>query len=147
VSARLVFDGLDELTAALRALPAALVDEATAIVDDTSARAVALMEAEYPAGELRDGVSQQTINAGPFGVGVQIKNRSGWAWHWDHGTALRHTTGGGRKAHGTGREWGATKPPHTFGRTMAQQRRRMYENLAGLLRRHGLLVSGEADGT
>jgi hypothetical protein len=134
------WDGLDELRAQLRAMPAELTTEASAIVNETAATAVSAMLAEYPEGELRDRLFQQPLTAGTFGVGVLVKNGSGWAWHWDHGTALRHRAGGGS----TGAEWGGTAPPHTFGRIMAQQRRAMYESLKHLLERAGLRVSGEA---
>jgi hypothetical protein len=101
------------------------------------------MRAEYPAGELRDKLGQSVIAAGPYGVGIQIKNSSGWAWAWDYGTKLRHTTGKDRKGHSTGAEWGATTPPHTFGRIMPQARRWMWDQLKTMLERHGLLVSGD----
>ena len=140
MSASLRWEGLEELRAQLRAMPAELTAEASAIVHDTAATAVSAMLAEYPEGELRDRLSQQPLTTGTFGIGVLIKNASGWAWHWDHGTALRHRKGGGS----TGAEWGGKKPPHTFGRVMAQKRRAMYEQLKALLERAGLSVSGEA---
>jgi hypothetical protein len=141
VSASVKWEGLEELRAQLRALPAELAGEASAIVNDTAATAITAMLAEYPEGELRDRLSQQTLTTGTFGVGVLIKNGSGWAWHWDHGTALRHRLKSGGS---TGAEWGGKAPPHTFGRVMAQKRRAMYEALKRLLEREGLRVSGEA---
>jgi hypothetical protein len=140
MSASVRWEGLDELRAALRQLPADLTAEASNIVAGTANGAIVDMRQEYPPGELTDKLYQSTLARGPYGVGILIKNASGWAWAWDHGTKLRHWKGG----KSTGAEWGATAPPHTFGRIMAQSRRRMYEQLKALLVRHGLSVSGEA---
>jgi hypothetical protein len=128
--------GLEELKAALRQLPTELTGEASRIVEGTANAAIVDMRAEYPPGELRDGLYQSTQSTGPYGVGIVIRNRSGWAWHWDYGTQMRHWVNG----KSTGRLW---PPHHTFGRTMAQSRRRMYAQLQQLLERHGLRVSGE----
>jgi hypothetical protein len=129
------WEGLDELKAALRQLPTELAGEASHIIEGTANAAIVDMRAEYPPGELRDGVYQSTLSTGPFGVGIQIRNRSGWAWHWDHGTEMRHWI--------NKKSTGRMQPKHTFGRTMSQSRRRMYAQLAQLLERHGLIVSGE----
>lgn len=133
------WDGLDELRAALRHLPVELTAEASNIVQGTANAAIVDMRAEYPEGELRDKLYQSPITRGIFGVGIQIKNASGWAWHWDHGTKLRHRSGNVS----TGAEWGGKKAPHTFGRIMAQSRRRMYAQLRQMLEEHGLIVTGE----
>jgi len=140
MSATVTWQGLDELRAALRQLPATLRDEAQIIVTQTADEAMAAMRAEYPAGELRDRLGKSSINGGLFGVAIQIKNRSGWAWAWDFGTKLRHriTSGGS-----TGAEWGGKTAPHTFVRNMDQYRRRMYDALKALLTREGLTVTGE----
>lgn len=130
------WEGLEELKAALRQLPQELTGDASHIVQGIANGAIVDMRAEYPPGELRDALSQSTLSEGRFGVGLRIRNASGWAWHWDHGTELRHWINGKR----TGR----MGPKHTFGRVMAQSRRRMYGQLAQLLERHGLRVSGEA---
>jgi hypothetical protein len=139
MSASVRWDGLDELRAALRNLPADLTAEASHIVEGTANSAEVDMRAEYPAGELRDKLSQAVMSLGPLGTGIRLKNASGWAWLWDHGSKLRHTT----KGKPTGAEWGKTAPPHTFGRVMAQSRRRMYEQLMSMLVSYGLVVSGE----
>jgi hypothetical protein len=144
VSAHFQFEGFEELKAALRQLPAELTGEASHIIEGAANAAIVDMRAEYPPGELRDKLAQTTLGAGQYGVGIQIKNSSGWSWHWDHGTKLRHTTDKKRKAHPTGAEWGGTTPPHTFGRTMAQTRRWMWAQLKTMLERHGLQVSGDA---
>jgi hypothetical protein len=141
VSASVRWDGLDELRAALRALPADLTAEASHIVEGTANAAIVDMRAEYPAGELRDKLYQSTMSTGPFGTGILIKNSSGWAWLWDHGSKLRHRLKSGGS---TGAEWGNSTPPHTFGRIMAQSRRRMYEQLKQMLVSFGLRTSGDA---
>jgi hypothetical protein len=141
MSASVRWEGLDELRAQLRNLPAELTAEASHIVQGTANAAIVDMRAEYPAGELRDKLYQSTVGRGVYGVGILIKNSSGWAWHWDHGTALRHRSKSGGS---TGAEWGGKTPPHTFARNMAQKRRLMYDQLKALLERTGLRVSGEA---
>jgi hypothetical protein len=139
----MIWEGLDEFRAALRQLPAELTAEASHIVQGTANAAIVDMRAEYPEGELRDKLFQSGVDRGTYGTGILIKNASGWAWHWDHGTKLRHTHGGARQGHGTGAEWGGGAPPHTFGRIMAQQRRLMYEQLKAMMESHGLTVTGE----
>jgi hypothetical protein len=129
------WEGLEELKAALRQLPAELAGEASNIVQATANGAIVDMRAEYPPGELRDKLYQSTQSTGPFGAGIVIRNASGWAWHWDHGTQLRHWI--------DGKSTGQMAPHHTFGRVMAQSRRRMYAQLWQLLERTGLRVSGE----
>jgi hypothetical protein len=141
MSASVRWEGLDELRAALRQLPAELTAEASHIIQGTANAAIVDMRAEYPAGELRDKLSQTTVERGTYGTGILIKNASGWAWHWDHGTALRHRIKSGGS---TGAEWGGKTPPHTFGRNMAQKRPRMYEQMKTMMEGHGLTVSGEA---
>lgn len=128
------WEGLEELKAALRQLPAELAGEASHIVEGTANGAIVDMRAEYPPGELRDKLYQSTLSTGPFGVGIEIRNASGWSWHWDHGTQMRHWI--------NGKNTGQLRPHHTFGRVMAQSRRRMYGQLQQLLERHGLRVSG-----
>lgn len=127
--------GLAELREALRQLPAALTGEASRIVEGTANAAIVDMRAEYPPGELRDKLFQSTQAEGPFGVSIRLRNASGWAWHWDHGTQMRHWI--------NGKSTGQMQPHHTFGRTMTQSRRRMYAQLQQLLERTGLRVSGE----
>jgi hypothetical protein len=134
------WSGLDELKVALALMPAALTDEAIPIITDTADRALADMQSEYPEGELTQMLTQAPIAAGPFFGGVRVRNGSGFAWMWDHGTQERHWARG----KGTGAEWGKTHPPHTFARVMAQQRRQMYEQLKAMLERAGLVVSGDA---
>lgn len=129
------WEGLEEFKGALRQLPTELAGEASHIVTAVANGAIVDMRADYPPGELRDGVDQTTLSIGTFGVGIQIRNRSNWSWHWDHGTQMRHWI--------NGKSTGQMRPHHTFGRTMTQSRRRMYEQFALLLERHGLAVSGE----
>jgi hypothetical protein len=137
MGASVKWEGLDELRAALRQLPADLTAEASLLLEGVANGAMADMRAEYPPGELRDGLSQTTLTAGRFGTGIRIRNSSGWSWHWDHGTRLRHW----RQGKSTGAEWGETTPKHTFGRAMAVGRRRWYTQAAQMLERNGLTVT------
>lgn len=144
------WEGLEELKAWLRQLPAEFTGEASHIVQGTANGAIVDMRAEYPPGELRDKLYQSTQSSGPFGVGIEIRNASGWAWHWDHGTEVRTRqmvrgspgATGSPKVPGS-KSTGRMTPKHTFGRNMAQSRRRMYEQLKQMMERHGLQVSGE----
>ena len=136
------WDGLEELKAALRQLPEELTAEASHIVEGIANGAIVDMRAEYPTGELTRLLAQSTLSEGPFGVGIRIRNGSGYAWMWDHGTRARHWNSRSKKS--TGAMWGKTKPPHTFGRVMAQSRRRMYGQLKQMLERAGLTVRGDA---
>lgn len=134
------WEGLAELRDALRTLPAELTAEASNIIQESANRAIADMKQEYPLGELSDKLYQSSLSRGIYGAGILIKNASGWAWHWDFGTKLRHRASGGA----TGAEWGATKPPHTFIQTMDKYRRQMYDRLKAFMERNGLRVTGEA---
>lgn len=139
---RLVFEGLDELRAALRQLPAELTVEASRIVEGAANGAAAEMKSGYPPGELRDGVTVTQFHQGLFSAGMILKNRSPLGFLWDNGSEARHyiTVRGNR--HATGKMWGRRPAPHTFVRAMSKARRLMWRQLKDLLTRRGLLVTG-----
>lgn len=139
---RLVFDGLEELKAELRALPAALHLEARGIVALRAERAKAEIEAGYAVrtGNLRKGLRIRDLNPGPLFAAYELRNNAPHAWLYDNGSQLRHKVSGAS----TGAMWGKTPPTHLFVRTMIKHRREMYRELADLLTRHGLTVIGEA---
>lgn len=134
----IVWAGLDELKAQLRALPAALAGEASGIVTSAATSAAEQIRSAYPArtGTLKDHVFVSTADPGPYGAGAVVKNTAKHAWIFENGTQARHTALGANR--------GSMPPGHVFLPIVIRQRRAMYVQLKALLERHGALVSGEA---
>jgi len=130
------WEGLEELRAALRTLPADLAGEAYHIVDGTVNAAAGEIKAGYPPGELQDKLDWDTTTDG-FGVRGIIQNTSPIAWLFEHGTQARHTA--------LGLNRGAAPAAHVFVPAIVRQRLKMYDALKAMLERHGLVVSGEAE--
>lgn len=137
-SASLELAGLDELRAQLRALPAELTDEGNGIARATGELAIAEIVAGYPEhdGDLKHGVNAKEQFAGRFGVAIQIRSTAKQAFWFENGTQVRHS-----KSHPN---LGKMPAKPTFIPAMRRARRRLYEQLKGLLQRHGLQVSGDA---
>jgi Bacteriophage HK97-gp10, putative tail-component len=135
---RLIFEGLDELRAALRNLPTHLAAEASRPVQGAANAAAASIKAGYPVrtGKLRDHLIVETIDA-PFQAGALVKNTARHAAIFEYGTQARHTAIGANR--------GSMPPGHVFIPAIVRARRRMYEDLKGLLERNGLQVSGDAE--
>jgi hypothetical protein len=127
-------EGLEELKAALRTLPADLAAEAGPIVTGAAEAAQSDASAAYPAGGLRDGLALVTEDGGRFGAAVTVKNRAPHAWLFEYGTATRHTSLGWNR--------GAMPPGKVFVPAMERARRAMYDRLRELLRAAGLTVTG-----
>lgn len=146
---RFVWTGLDELKAALRALPETLSAEASTIVIDQAntiaARVVDVYEAHRDTGDLADHVSVVKVTRGRYGVGATVKSAGKIAWLFDNGSQARHYVTASGADHSTGAMWGKTPAPHTFVGNMITGRREMWESIAELLKREGLAVSGSAD--
>jgi hypothetical protein len=144
-SNRLVFSGLEELKAQLRALPAALADEANIIVQEHAQAAAAAVRAVYAShrdsGDLAEGVVVEINAFGRFGVGVVVRSKAKHAWLFDHGSQARHYITRRGVQHLTGRM--PVRP--TFIPTMMRFRRAMYGELGDMLRAHGLIVTGTAE--
>jgi hypothetical protein len=139
---RIVFDGLDELKAALRALPAELTVEASREVEGAGNGAAVAIRTVYGAhrvtGHLQESVTVEQRQAGQFAAAVVVKANDPIAWLFDNGSQARHWAGG----KSTGIMWGNTPPTHVFVKTMIAARRKMYDKLRDLLERKGLVVSG-----
>ncbi len=133
---RLVFEGLAELRAALRRLPAELTTEASRIVDGAANGGAADIKRTYPrrTGNLGDHVSVTHFDQGRFSAGAIVKNTATHAWMFEHGTQARHTAIGANR--------GSMPPGHVFIPRIMRARRLMYTQLADLLRRHGFQVTG-----
>jgi hypothetical protein len=136
MAAHVRFEGLEELRAALRALPATLVGEATGLVQAAAESAKADIVAAYPrrTGNLRDHVQVTTPIASAAGVVVVLRNTSKEARYFEHGSQVRHTAIGANR--------GSMPPGHVFEPRYQKWRRHMWDTLADLLRREGLSVSG-----
>jgi hypothetical protein len=134
---RLRFDGLEELKAALRSLPADLTGEGGHIVEAETNAAEGQIKRGYPVrtGHLRDGVSSEIKTTG-FSVSGIVKNTARHAYIFENGTQARHNEIGANR--------GSMPPGHVFIPTVIERRRVMYAELKDLLVRHGLKVSGDA---
>jgi len=143
---RFVFEGLAELRAELRNLPAALTHEASAIVVHAAEGAANAVRVEYGrhrvTGHLMNSVTVTQPEAGSYGVAMVVKVTDPIAWLFDHGSQARHWAGDKSTGIMFAKD-GPTPPTHVFVKTMIAARRRMYEELAALLERHGLQVTGE----
>jgi hypothetical protein len=135
---QLRFEGLDQLLAELRALPADLTAEARHEVIGAANGAAASVKAAYPVdeGRLRDGVQVLQDAPGPFGEGAVVKNTAPHAYLFEHGTQAR------RNARGQNR--GAMPPGRVFIPRIMRARQLMYERLKAIVARKGLSVSGDA---
>ena len=135
---RFTWTGLEELKAALRNLPAELATEGGRIVEARANGAAATIKAGYPSrtGDLRDKLTV-THTRSRFGARSVIKNTSKHALPFEVGSQVNRVTAQG---------WNRGRMPANplFSQTMRRERRGMWSDLADLLRRHGLLVSGDA---
>jgi hypothetical protein len=140
MSVRFEFKGLDELKAALQALPAELTGEASHIIEAAGNRAVLDLKRGYPVvtGKLRDRVDVTFTSSGVSSKAL-VQSKAPHAHLFEYGTEARHTGLGLNR----GRMFGRYKvaPTHLFGKTMAKVRREMYGELHALLERHGLKVT------
>lgn len=136
--AKFTFDGLTELRAALRNLPAHLAEEAEDVIDNRAELAKSEIVQRYPrrTGNLRNGVRVKNLPSGPFGAGRQIENRAAHAHLFEHGTQARHTRLGANR--------GSMPPGNVFIPAVVRHRRQMYQELKALLVREGLVVTGDA---
>ncbi len=138
MSAKVSWYGLDALRAELRRLPEDLKAEGGEIVlrraTAAESRVVAGYEAHRRTGNLASHVSIVVQASGPLGSVVVVKSTARHAALFEIGTQARHTSLGANR--------GSMPAAHVFVPVMVQERRTMYEELAELLRRHGLAVSG-----
>lgn len=133
---RLVFDGMSELRAALRQLPAELAGEAGRIIEGEANAAVTEMRQAYPVrtGRLMQSTVVSRVNRGKYASGAIVKNTSKHAHLFEFGTQTRQNAIGANR--------GAMPPGNVFVPAMIRARRRMYRALAALLERKGMTVTG-----
>jgi hypothetical protein len=136
---RFVWDGLAELRQALRDLPATLTGESSHIVLGAANGAAAQVKANYArvSGDLVDGVQVIEGNT-QFSAAARVVSKSKHAWIYENGTQVRHYLGASRGA------MPPAPPGKAFIPVMITKRRRMYEDLKGVLVRNGLSVTGDA---
>jgi hypothetical protein len=132
-------DGLDDLRALLRRLPAELRDEATGIVQGSANAAAEEIRAAYPdrTGNLRDHVFVSTTVEGTFGVGARVRNTAKHAWLFENGTQTRQTALGANR--------GAMPAGNVFIPRVIRHRTEMMRALRAMVEAHGLTVTGSLD--
>lgn len=138
MSASVRWDGLEELMAELRSLPDDLAAEASGIVVGAANDAKDEIYDAYPerTRHLKEGLFVRVREGQRYGVGAIVVNKAPHAWMFENGTNARHTD--------LGIDRGSAPPGHVFIPIVMRRRRAMYEQLRGLLTRHGLAVSGDA---
>lgn len=132
-----LWQGLEELRAALRHLPAEMRVHAQPIVTEEAEQAAEEIRAAYPrrtrgTGNLVKGVKLSHLVAGQFAAGAIVKNTAKHAWIFELGTQARHTDIGANR--------GTMPPGHVFVPIVMKHRRRMYERLQGVMEDAGLVV-------
>lgn len=140
-SNRLVLEGFAELREALRKLPAELKVEAQHIVEGAANGAAAQVKGNYARGKtgnLIDGVYVRHSEGSTFGAGAIVVSKAKHAWLYENGTQVRHTQTGANRG-----VMPAAPPGRAFIPVMIRERRRMYEQLKGVLERNGLVVTGD----
>jgi hypothetical protein len=137
---RIVFSGLDELFASLRALPDHLRAEAGALAERAAGDAAQNIRARYQAhrfsGDLAEHVTVTTVTAGRFGVRVRVKSAAFHAYLFEIGTETVRLFNGASR--------GKMPPGNVFIPEMMRARRKWYAALRNLVASTGLKVSGDA---
>jgi hypothetical protein len=132
--ATVLWTGFDELRQQLRELPEHLAGEAGTIVNEATDSFMTTTAAAYPkrSGNLSRGLRKLQKSSGRFGVVYQVKNVAPHAWIFENGTQVRHTAIGANR--------GAMPPGHIFVPNAIRTRAQMYQRLAAMLEREGLIV-------
>jgi len=129
-------EGLDDLRAALRALPADLAASAGPLVEAAGDAAAADVRAAYGAvrgtGNLADHVRVERTAGGRFGVAVRVVSGARHAALYEFGTETRRTRRGWSR--------GRMPPAHVFIPALSRRRRGLWASLAELVRAAGLEV-------
>jgi hypothetical protein len=137
------FIGLDQFKADLRNLPAALTTDSDGVVQDNAENAGDAVRAAYRrhvlTGTLANGVRVKKKRAGKYGTAYLVESTSPLATIFEKGTEVRHYI----TVKGKTKLVGRMPAFNLFGPIMARHRRFMWLDLWRLLRKHGLLVSGD----
>jgi len=132
----LVWTGVDELEAELRALGAQLAREGSDQLQAAGDAAFATIGSGYPSrtGDLKKGLTV-THTRTAFGAKALLVNTSPHAIPFEVGTELRVTKAGVSR--------GSMPPNHVFTRTLNQTRRALKTQQRALLERFGLTVTDD----
>lgn len=133
---RIAFDGLAELKKSLRDLPEEMHGEAENIIEGEANAAALEVRQKYGivSGKMVQGVVVEKVERTRFFAGRRIVSKSPLAFIYENGTQVRHTELGYNR--------GRMPPAHVFVPAMIRHRKRMYERLRDMLKRHGLKVVG-----
>jgi acetylornithine/succinyldiaminopimelate/putrescine aminotransferase len=142
MASRVVWDGLDELVAEIKALPEACTGEAAKRVEGAANGAKVEIAAAYPwrTGDLQKKTTVTPVIRKGLTVGARVKNTSKVAQIVENGTQARHYVTVNGKTHLTGR----MPPLHVFVPRIVRARRRLTQALKDMVARHGAKVTGEA---
>jgi len=135
--ARLTIVGLEELRAALKALPPELVREAGVVVHAQAEAAAQEMRVAYPVhtGNLRNHVRVE-LAGDAVSATARVRNTAKHAYMFESGTGPRHWK--------AGKNTGRMPAGRVFIPIAMQRRRIMLAALIDLVERFGLHVSGAA---
>ena len=140
-SVKLTWRGLEELRAALRALPGELADAAQRAVMAAGNHAAAEIAAAYPVGPgtdqheggtLRRGVKAVPQTAGRFGAAVQVRSTARHARIFESGTQTRQTSLGYNR--------GAMPGANIFVPVMMRRRRELHRELIAIVQQAGFTI-------
>jgi hypothetical protein len=134
---KFVWFGLREFYDSLRQLPDDLVGEANDIFSAQASAAIGEMTDQYgeKTGNLKRGLRVEVMNT-RFGVDILVRNRAFHSGIYEKGTKVRKNRYGNR---------GQMPKNAVFGRNMVKHRRAAYRAVVAMMRRNGLVISGELE--
>lgn len=138
MAATVVWQGLDELNAELRALPESCAGEAAKLIEGTANGVYVDITGAYPirTGNLRKGMKIKPLVKRGLVVGQTVINTAPHANIFENGTQARHTSIGANR--------GSMPPGRVFVPRVVKARRRLTQELKDMVTRHGAVVTGDA---
>ena len=139
MSTRVIFTGIHETQAELRAQPEALAKATQGLAMRTARDAAADIRKSYPkrSGRLREGVRvQRGYGAGKTKASAYVVNTNPIAHNYEHGTQARHTK------HGIDR--GTMPAGNIFVPRMVRWRWVFYQSVRQIMEAAGITVTGDA---
>ena len=143
MASQLVWSGLKEYLAELKALPEECQKEAANEIEGGVNAAYVTIKRVYEAHRFTGTLSKR-LTISPMKGGLVLRSASPIAWLFDNGSKVRHWGGGTGKS--TGKMWGQTSnpPTHIFSSTVAKERRKLTQRFKDMLTRRGAAsVTGE----
>lgn len=139
MSSLVVWDGLNELRDALKAMPEECAGEAGHLLDGAANGAYVDISGAYPSrtGNLRKGMRLNKAMKRGLVVGAEVKNIAPHANIFELGTQARHTSLGANR--------GSMPPGRVFVPRIIKARRRLTQDLKDMVARTtGAVVTGDA---